>query len=155
VAARATADRMLFVSFSTCAAPALSPATVSVLPHSAISGRTVSTVAGSPETMTDSVPARAPGGPPEIGQSTTVTPRAFIACSTSFTKGTPTVQVLTSTFMALPWISPSSPNATARNAAKVGRETNTVSHRSARSRGDAARLAWRSSKGRMAASLMS
>ena len=52
--------------------------------------------------MTDSVPARAPGGPPEIGQSTTVTPCAAAACSISFTNGTPTVQVLTSSFIALP-----------------------------------------------------
>ena len=66
---------------------------VSVLPHSDIKGRTRSIASGAPETITDSVPARAPAGPPEIGQSTTVTPRAAIASSTSFTKGTPTVQV--------------------------------------------------------------
>ena len=102
VAASATADRMLLVSFSTCAAPGLSPATVNVRPHSEIIGRIRSTAAGSPETMTDKVPARAPGGPPEIGQSTTVTPRAAIARSISCTNGTPTVQVLTSSFMVVP-----------------------------------------------------
>ena len=48
--------------------------------------------------------ARAPGGPPEIGQSTTVTPRAAIACSISRTNGTPTAQVLTSSFIAAKYI---------------------------------------------------
>ena len=105
--------------------------------------------------MTDNVPARAPGGPPEIGQSTTVTPRAAIARSISFTKGTPTVQVLIKSFIALPPTRPSAPNATSRNAANVGSDTNTISHRSARSCGDAARRSWRSSSGRIAASLMS
>ena len=39
--------------FSTCAAPGLSPATVMVLPHSEISGRTASMSAAAPETMKD------------------------------------------------------------------------------------------------------
>ena len=141
VAARDTADRILFVSFSTCAAPGLSPAIVKVRPHNEIIGFTRSTAAGSPDTITDNVPARAPGGPPEIGQSTTVTPCAAMACSISRTNGTPIVQVLTSSFIARPLVSPSSPNATARNDASVGSETNTISHRSARSLGDVARNA--------------
>jgi hypothetical protein len=41
-------------------------------------------------------------------------PCAAIACSISFTKGTPTVQVLTSSFMALPLAKPTAPNATSR-----------------------------------------
>jgi hypothetical protein len=53
------------------------------------------------------------------------------------------------------WLSAARPNATSRNAASVGKETNTISHRSARSCGDAARRAWRLSSGRIAASLMS
>jgi hypothetical protein len=81
------------------------------------------------------VPARAPGGPPEIGQSTTVTPRAAIAASISFTNGTPMVQVLTSSFIAAPLSSRSAPNATSRNAARVGSDTNTISHLSAISGG--------------------
>jgi hypothetical protein len=57
-----------------------------------------------------------------------VTPFSANARSISFTKGTPTVQVFTSNFIARPWISPSGPYATARNAARVGSETNTISH---------------------------
>jgi hypothetical protein len=64
--------------------------------------------------------------------------RAAIARSISFTNGTPTVQVLTRSFIALPPARPSVPNATSRNAANVGSETNTISRRSARSCGDAA-----------------
>jgi hypothetical protein len=105
--------------------------------------------------MTDNVPARAPAGPPEIGQLTTVMPCAAIACSISATNGTPTVQVFTSSFMALPLARPSAPNATSRNAANVGSETKTISQRSATSCGDAARRAWRSGSGRIAVSLMS
>jgi hypothetical protein len=105
--------------------------------------------------MTDKVPARAPGGPPEIGQSTIVTPCAVIACSISLTNGTPIVQVLTSSLIALPLARPSAPNVTARNAASVGSETKTISQRSARSLGELARRAWRSSNGCIAASSMS
>lgn len=78
-----TMNKALLVSFSTCAAPGLSPATVTVGPHSDSSGIIFSTVAGSPDTMTDRVPAAAPEGPPEMGQSTIVTPRGVIAASTS------------------------------------------------------------------------
>ena len=41
-----------------------------VRPHREIIGRIRSMASGSPETMTDKVPARAPGGPTDIGQST-------------------------------------------------------------------------------------
>ena len=129
------------VSFNTCAAPGLSPATVSVPPHNEINGMIRSIAAVSPETMTDNVPARAPAGPPEIGQSTTVTPRAAIAASISFTNGTPIVQVLTSSFIAEPLSSPSAPNATSRKAASVGSDTKTISQRSASSLGEPARRA--------------
>src|SRR5690242_7617405 len=64
-------------------------------------------------------------------------------------------QVLTSSFIAAPWIRPSAPNATSRNAASVGSETNTISQRSARSRGEAPRRACLSSSGSIAVSLMS
>ena len=78
--------------------------------------------------MTDSVPARAPGGPPEIGQSTIVTPLAPNAASISRRNGTPTVQVLTNSVIALPSHRPSGPSTAARNAASVGSETKTISH---------------------------
>jgi hypothetical protein len=65
------------------------------------------------------------------------------------------VQVFTSKFIALPCASPFGPNTTERNAAKVGSETKTISHRSARSCGLTARVTWRSNNGRIAASLMS
>jgi hypothetical protein len=94
---------------------------------------TRSTAAGSPDTMTDKVPSRAPGGPPEIGQSTMVTPRAVNAASISFTNGTPIVQVFTRSFIAEPLSRPSAPNVTSRNAASVGNETKTISQRSASS----------------------
>ncbi len=101
---------------------------VGVWPHSEISGRTFSTAAGSPDTITDRVPARAPAGPPEIGQSTIVTPFGASAASTSRRNGTPTVQVFNSTFIARPAASPSGPNTAARKAASVGSDTTMVSH---------------------------
>ena len=90
-----------------------------------------------------------------MGQSTTVTPWAVMASSILRTNGTPMVQVFTSSFIFLPAVSPFGPKATASNAASVGRDTNTVSQRSARSFGDSARAAWRSNKVSMAASRMS
>jgi hypothetical protein len=93
---------MLLVSFKTCAAPGLSPAIVSVGPHSEISGRTWTTAAGPPYTITDNVPARVPAGPPEIGQSTIVMPFGPNAVSISRRNGTPTVQVLSSSLIAPP-----------------------------------------------------
>jgi hypothetical protein len=50
------------------------------------------------------------------------------AASTSRRNGTPTVQVFSSTFAALPAARPSGPNTAARNAASVGSDTTTVSH---------------------------
>src|SRR5437660_7662783 len=91
VAASETANRMLLVSFKTCAAPGLLPAMVTVGPHEAISGRTLSIAAGSADTITDSVPVHAPAGPPATGQSTTMMPFGAKAASTSRKNGTPTV----------------------------------------------------------------
>ena len=119
---------MLLVSFKTCAAPGLLPAMVTVGPHEAISGRTLPIAAGSPDTITDSVPVRAPAGPPEIGQSTIKIPFGATAASTSRKNGTPTVQVFSSTLIALPAARPSGPSTAARKAASVGNETATISH---------------------------
>ena len=118
-----------------------------------MNGFTRSISAAVPETITDKVPARAPAGPPEIGQSTILTPGKV--ASISRMNFTPTVQVFTRVFIRLPRASPSGPFSTARNAARVGSDTNTVSHISASSRGVCARRAWRASNGAIAASFTS
>ena len=78
--------------------------------------------------MTDSVPARAPGGPPLIGQSTRPMPFLPSAAASSSTNGTPTVQVLITVLTALPLMTPSSPRTTLRRLSSVGSDTITVAH---------------------------
>ena len=102
--------------------------------------------------MTARVPARAPAGPPLIGESITVTPASAQAFSISATTGPPTVQVFTRVLIAVPASSPSGPSTACRKIVRVGSETTTVSQASARSFGEAARRAWRSSSGRIASS---
>src|SRR4029079_12002268 len=133
VATRATAQSMLLVSFIICADPGLSPATTIVLPHSWNTGIRSASLAGFPETIMASVPALAPPTPPLIGTSITVTSAAAHFDATSRTKGTPTVQVLTSVFMAFPASKPSGPESARRKISSVGSETMTVSHVSASS----------------------
>src|SRR5579871_4780948 len=152
VATRATANRMLLVSFMIWAAPGFSPATTTVGPHRRKSGVSSATFAGSPETMTASVPAFAPTTPPLIGASITVTPWDAQACSTSAIKGPPTVQVLIKVLSALPASNPSGPLSVWRNTSSVGTETTIVSQASASAFGEAARRACRSRSGRIASS---
>jgi len=76
-----------------------------------------------------------------IGTSITVTSAAAHSDSTSRTKGTPTVQVLTSVFMAFPASKPSGPESARRKISSVGSETMIVSHVSANSFGEVARRA--------------
>ena len=69
--------------------------------------------------------------------------------------GTPTVQVLTTSLVALPSTMPSLPRTTSRSAGSVGSETIVMGQRSATSRGDLAGRAWRSSSGFSASSRLS
>ena len=60
----------LFTSFITCAWPGSSPSTKTRRPIRSSQGRSVATAAGAPAASMASVPARAPAGPPLIGEST-------------------------------------------------------------------------------------
>ena len=107
VATRATAHSMLLVSFIICAVPGLSPATTTVLPHKlehrhqiGNSGR----ISGHHHGQCAGLGAPTPA---LIGTSMTVTSAPLHSASISRTKGTPTVQVLTSVFMAFPANKPS------------------------------------------------
>ena len=152
VATRATAQSMLLVSFMICADPGLSPATTIVWPQSCNTGIRSDTLAESPDTIMARVPALAPATPPLMGTSMTVTPVAVHSDSISRMKGTPTVQVLTSVFMAFPASKPSGAERARRKISSVGSETRIVSHVSASSFGEAAFRAWRSRSGSMASS---
>ena len=155
VAARETANRMLLVSFTTCAAPGSPPAVTTVGPQARKIGWSLSRVAASPDIIVASVPAFAPATPPLIGASIRVTPHRAQASSTSFVKGPPTVQVLTRVLIAAPESKPPSRVTAWRKMSRLGRETTTVSQASPRSWADSARRAWRSSSGCMASSLTS
>ena len=127
--------------FMIWAAPGFTPAVTTVGPHNRNMGISLASSDGLPETMTASVPARAPTGPPLIGASITVMPLAAQAVSITLRNGAPTVQVLTSVFSVLPESNPSCPVTASRNVASVGKETTMVSLASASSFGEAARRA--------------
>lgn len=74
VAHRWVADSRLLTALAACPAPT-GPATTT-RPSGASTGRTASTCSGSPPAMIVSVPAVAPGTPPDTGASTRWTPRA-------------------------------------------------------------------------------
>jgi hypothetical protein len=69
--------------------PVFSPAVTTVGPHNRNIGINLATFGGSPETITASVPVRAPTGPPLIGASITVMPLAAQAVSISARNGWP------------------------------------------------------------------
>ena len=56
VATNDTANRILLVSFMSCPAPGLSPATTTLGPHRSNTGRSCSTVSGLPATIVVNVP---------------------------------------------------------------------------------------------------
>ena len=85
----------LFTSFINCAWPGRSPTSNTFRPIRASSGRISSSAARGPAAITDSVPARAPFGPPLIGQSTSVMPRTASDCAMRAIAALPMVDIST------------------------------------------------------------
>ena len=113
-------------------------------------GRSVSTAAGSPDTIIARVPARAPAGPPLIGESTIARPRCAKPSAMRCTVARPMVDISAWMRMALPWTVPSGPSAAASLILPVGRQTKTMLAALATSVGEVQALAPRATKGAMA-----